>query len=255
MCLPFHNCYYMEVKLNAHELMMLQEDAMPEWTIQEFVETRDMMDMNKAFEGYVQCIADGKWAIGHGIKCFDNQPGFYCLLLETFQDSGNLSQYFGRIVKVHREITNKENAQEAAGSFDQLIEALISHILHGGAELFRKTLAYLGKVERREGTMLAFEMLLFHHPHSGLRAVETTLAMTSINEFKGGTQWQKIEAEVQGCQNITDDSRLVMVYMTREPGFGNWNFLEFTLGAVEGRMYGLEHAVNRHTVMQGWCQW
>lgn len=250
----------------------------------------------------------------------------------------------------------------------------------GGAELFRKTLAYLGKVERREGTMLAFEMLLwvnevswpsstgchgaavykcsigsfcawgsdvqllkhkkwllgsqlcwlstpaklgspiehtllyrFHHPHSGLRAVETTLAMTSINEFKGGTQWQKIEAEVQGmlwgvkwrddqvakhwfplllvasiwdhqcggCQNITDDSRLVsdsrvwlslllmrspyrdswgkspqvMVYMTREPGFGNWNFLEFTLGAVEGRMYGLEHAVNRHTVMQGWCQW
>lgn len=40
MCLPFHNCYYMEVKLNAHELMMLQEDAMPEWTIQEFVETR-----------------------------------------------------------------------------------------------------------------------------------------------------------------------------------------------------------------------
>ncbi|KAF8232082.1 hypothetical protein L208DRAFT_1377821 [Tricholoma matsutake] len=99
------------------------------------------------------------------------EPSFIILLepdgspVSTVQASSNLSQYFGRIVKAHKKIPGEQSPQEAAQKFVQLICTFISCILHGKDQekggLLGKTLTYLGKVEGREDTGLAFKLLLW----------------------------------------------------------------------------------------------
>jgi hypothetical protein len=38
-------------------------------------------------------------------------------------------------------------------------------------------------------------------------------------------------------------------YRTREPGFENWNFIQFTLATAETNDYGINHPVSNHTLM------
>ncbi|KAF8234477.1 hypothetical protein L208DRAFT_1376851 [Tricholoma matsutake] len=254
-------------ELNTEEFLMLSVDAVPEWIIQEFAVTQDMTGRERSFNGYIQSaetfakvfphiFVDGytlfdlsvpgqaqlmaRWTISHRSRHFDNQVGFYRLLLETcqcddvamamerlpeqlegacwevhlsfmksllanivggdtdcsvlhgesagvclrlgepsfiislepdgspvstMQASSNLSKYFGRIVKAHKEIAGEQSPQEVAQKFERLICMFISCILHGENQeqggLLGKTLTFLGKVEGREGTGLAFEMLLW----------------------------------------------------------------------------------------------
>lgn len=104
-----------------------------------------------------------------GISSHVGQPSFIVTLeldgkpISATYDSSGYHLYLGDDIRTHQATADEESPRQVAQNFDTWATAVKSQLLTGKNDngLFGKSMGFLGRVERREGTALAMKLLLW----------------------------------------------------------------------------------------------